>query len=400
MGRPRKQNREPFWRTERDCWYVHVAGRQIRLSPDKDEAWRLWHELMAKPPEPERPVAPGPDIQVIEVLDAFLDWCQRHKAARTYDWYRDFFCHLVGTLPAALRVVELKAHHLTRAMDAKPDWSNNTRNDFVSAVKRAFNWALDEELIERNPIARAKKPARETREIAVLPSEYAAITEAIREPNFRDLIELGWESGMRPQEIRKIEARMFDPGNSRIIFPPREAKGKKYYRIIYLTPRAKEIVARLAEQRPHGPLLVNSEGKPWTKDAINCAFRRLRVTLGLQIMQANGENIEKVPRFRKWEVEPERLAEARREHREKLKQRRKEIRNRALELSKRFHFGAFRKGYATEALKAGLDTVTLAHLLGHRDPSMVIKIYGQVQNDPAHMASAALRAKRNRAAGP
>jgi hypothetical protein len=37
---------------------------------------------MAKPPEPDRPIAPGPDIQVIEVLDAFLGWCQRHKAAR------------------------------------------------------------------------------------------------------------------------------------------------------------------------------------------------------------------------------------------------------------------------------------------------------------------------------
>jgi integrase len=394
MGRPKKQNREPFWRTERDCWYVHHGSRTVRLSPDKDEAWRLWHELMARPPEPEPKLAPGPDVQAVEILDAFLDWCQKHKAPRTYDWYRDFYRHLAATLPPALKVVDLKPFHLTRAQEARPDWSNNTRNDFVTAVKRAFNWAIDEELIERNPIARAKKPAREAREMVVLPSEYAEIIGAIKEPNFRDLIEFSWETGTRPQEISRIEARLFDADNGRIIFPPREAKGKKYYRIIYLTPRAREIIARLAEERPQGPLMVNSEGQPWTKDAINCAFRRLRVTLGLRIMKAKGDDREKLPRFRKWDVEAGRLAEARKEHREKLKQRRKEIRKRAMELSKPYHLGAFRKGYATEALKAGVDVVSLAHLMGHRDPSMIPKVYGQVQQDPEHMASAARRAKR------
>lgn len=43
MGRPRKQNREPFWRSKRDCWYVHHGSTTIRLSADKDEdeAWRV-----------------------------------------------------------------------------------------------------------------------------------------------------------------------------------------------------------------------------------------------------------------------------------------------------------------------------------------------------------------------
>ena len=127
------------------------------------------------------------------------------------------------------------------------------------------------------------------------------------------------------------------------MFPPKQAKGKKYYRTIYLTEQACKIVARLAEANPDGPLLLNSEGNPWTKDAINCAFGRLEKKLG-----------------------------------------------------KKYHIGAFRKGYATEALKAGVDTVTVAHLLGHRDPSMVSKVYGQVQQDPEHMAKSATRAKRIR----
>jgi hypothetical protein len=76
--------------------------------------------------------------------------------------------------PPALKVTGLKPFRLTRAQEARPDWSNNTRDDFVTAVKRAFNWALDEELIEKNPVARAKKPARDAREVIAMPAPHAA----------------------------------------------------------------------------------------------------------------------------------------------------------------------------------------------------------------------------------
>src|SRR5262249_14022270 len=122
------------------CWYVHHRGRQVRLSPDKDEAWRLWHELMARPPEPERASLPtGPDVQVIEILDAFLDWCQRHKAERTYKWSRENIQRFVDALPDGLKVADLKPYHLTKAMEPYTHWANNTKHDFICAVKRAFS---------------------------------------------------------------------------------------------------------------------------------------------------------------------------------------------------------------------------------------------------------------------
>jgi len=339
---------EPFWREQTRCYYVQLGKKQVRLDPDENEAWRLYYELMAKPPEEQikTPEPAGNARHVSEVLDAFLEWANRHKAPRTYAWYRENLQRFLSSLPKGLTVADLKPFHITRAMDPFPHWSNNTKHDFIGAIKRAFNWAADEELIERSPLARVKKPAREAREMAVSPAEYATVIEAVLEPNFRDLIELSWESGTRPQEIRKIRAEYFDAETSRIVFPPKQAKGKKHYRIIYLTPRAREIVARLVESRPEGMVLLNSEGNPWTKDSINCAFCRLEKKIG-----------------------------------------------------KKYHLGAFRKGFATEALKAGVDTVTVAHLMGHRDPSMVSKVYGQVQQDPEHMANAAKRAKGGRVKG-
>ena len=76
-----------------------------------------------------------------------------------------------------------------------------------------------------------------------------------------------------------------------------------------------------------------------------------------------------------------------------MKKARKEEESLAREHGTKYHLGAFRKGYATEALKNGVDTVTVAHLLGHADASMVSRVYAKVQQDPKFMAQAAKRAK-------
>lgn len=388
MGRPKKQCREPFWREARSCWYVQHGTTQIRLSPDKDEAWQLWHEFMARPPEAEpRPVA-APPRSVVEILDAFLDWCSRNKATRTYEHYRENIQRFVDRIPKTLAVGELKPFHVTQAMSDFPDWSNNTKHDFIGALKRALNWALDEELLDRNPLARMKKPAREAREMALSPEEYARAIAAAKEPCFRDLLEMAWETGARVQELRKIEARFVDLASNRIVLPPSKAKGKKHHRVIYLTERGREIVERLVNERPGGPLLVNSDGVPWKKDAINCAFCRLQLALGRLIIAERGLAAERPRRFRKRSVEPERREAAHADHRTMVREWQEETTSLARELGPKYHIGAFRKGFATKALKAGVDTVTVAHLMGHRDPSMVSRVYGHVQQDPVHMQKA------------
>jgi integrase len=225
-------------------------------------------------------------------------------------------------------------------MDAQ-EWSANTKHDFVTAINRGFNWAVKQQLIDKNPVAFTEKPAREARELATTPGDFTEVMAAITESNFRDLIRFAWESGVRPQEVRAIEARHVDFSNARIVFPPKESKGKKAHRIVYLTAEAAAMLLPLVESRPTGTLFRNSEGNAWTKDAVNCAFCRLEKKIG-----------------------------------------------------RKLHLGAFRKGYATEGLKAGVDTITMSHLLGHSSPVMLAKVYAKVQQDPVFMAAAAERAKK------
>ena len=77
-----KKRPEPFWREQTQCYYVQLGKKQHRLSPDDDEAWRLYHELMANPPQ-EHQAPAGDRALLVEIFDAFLEWAKRNRAPRT-----------------------------------------------------------------------------------------------------------------------------------------------------------------------------------------------------------------------------------------------------------------------------------------------------------------------------
>jgi len=74
---------KPWFRKNRKLWYVEFNGKQVNLGPDRDKAFRKYHELMAQP---------APQIVVTDTLagicDQFLDWVAKHRAADTFEWYR------------------------------------------------------------------------------------------------------------------------------------------------------------------------------------------------------------------------------------------------------------------------------------------------------------------------
>lgn len=93
-------------------------------------------------------------------------------------------------------------------------------------------------------------------------------------------------------------------------------------------------------------------------------------------------------------VEPERLDRAKKAYRETVKAWQRDQQRLARELGTRYHLEAFQKSYATEALKAGVDVIGLAHLMGYRDPSILGRVYAKVQQDPKYMAELARKPRR------
>lgn len=333
MGRPRKQAREPFWRSDRSCYYVQHGSRQLRLAPDRDEAWRLWHELMARPPE-ERRSAPAPTGLLIPILDSFLEWSRVNRAAKTYTWYRDHVQVFCKAIPRLLTVAELRPHHLTAVMDAHESWSASTKHGFARAIQRACNWAERQGLIDRSPIPRVEKPTPEAREVAITPADYADLLARFPDAEFRDLLAVAWETGARPNELFRVEARHVDLENKRWTFQVKESKGKRKARHVYLSSGALEITARLMARHPTGPLLRNAAGEPWTKDTVNRRFLRKKKALGRKLCLYD-----------------------------------------------------LRHAFCQRMLLAGKDLLTVSTLMGHASPAMVMKHYSNLQRNPEFLAA-------------
>jgi integrase len=299
----------------------------------------MWHEIMAAPPQARAAEVTPPDrLFAVELMDRYLDWTQKNRAGRTYDWYRDYLQTFADALPKGIRAADVRPLHVTAAMDSKR-WGGNSKHNLARAVQRAFAWAERQGMIDRSPVRFVEKPAMEAREEYVTPEEYARILAEAIPANFRELIRFAWESGARPQEIVAIEGRHVDFDQHRIVFPRDEAKGKKAIRVIYLTPEALSILKPLAGRYPTGTLFRTAAGTAWDRRSVNSAFYRLGKKSGIKT-----------------------------------------------------HLGAFRKGYTTQALKNGVDTVSVAALLGHKDAVMVSRVYAKVSQDPEFMRKQAARA--------
>ena len=91
-------------------------------------------------------------------------------------------------------------------------------------------------------------------------------------PTFYDLIVTTWETGCRPQESLRLEARHVDLKNQRWVFPKSESKNKQLSRVVYLTDTAMTISRALMTKYPEGPLFRNSRSMPWTNYAVQCAI--------------------------------------------------------------------------------------------------------------------------------
>ena len=216
---PRKRP-EPFWREQTRCYYVQLGKKQHRLDPDEPTAWRLYHELMARPPEErDRPaVPPCGQALVVEVLDAFLGWALANSSPRTFRWRKENLETFARSIPRQLAVADLKPFHVTQEMNAHPTWGDDTRANFARCVQRAFRWAKSQGLIDANPVETVEKPGRGRREDFYTREEYEHLLSLFPDQAFRDVLVTAWETGCRPQELFAVEARNVDLPGRRWVF--------------------------------------------------------------------------------------------------------------------------------------------------------------------------------------
>ena len=333
------QQPKPFFCKFTKSWYVQIGKQQINLGRDKKVAFEKYHQLMSNQGS-QLPSISG----VAELLDEHLEWLLRHRSKGTYEKARDYLSDFATFVGRRQRIADLKPLQVIRWYESKSDWNETTAWDAVSTVQRAFNWAVKRGLIPQSPVARLEgKPQRKRREVVLTPQSWTELRSKVTDAEFGDLLDFLWLTGCRPLEARTLCAHHLDLSNAIVLFPPSEAKGKRNERVIFLPDDSLTICQRLVAQYPEGPIFRNTRGKPWTKDSMNCRFRRLKKVLGFDVCAY-----------------------------------------------------ALRHSFATEGLKSGCDSLTLAQLMGHSDTSMLAKHYAHLARNPAYLREQARRLQRAR----
>ena len=381
---------KPFFRTARSAWFVQIGNQQINLGPDQVRAFRRYHELMQEDRQPGR-------IRcqlLVELIDEFLDSVQKNQAADTFEWYRSRLQRFAEHYPE-LEIAELKPFHVQRWLDSIEGVKSGTKRNYARAIIRVMRWAEAQGLVDRSPLANFRKPKAGQRETVISPEEFQRILSLTPGRNFRDLLEFAWETGARASECLALESRHIDFENKRIVFPQSEEKMERAPRVIYLTPAAEKLVRRLSGLAT-GRLFRNSKGRPWTTEAVNCAFIQIQIRMGKQAMRASfltipePEVAELTSQLRaRWE-QLGRIAKTDQQFREMARSRLWSLH--AERHAPKYCLTAVRHSWCHRALKQGLDALTVSQLMGHTDVSMVAKVYSHLSHAPDFLRSAMNRA--------
>ena len=107
--------------------------------------------------QPQAPPSPADSASVVGVLDAFLDWCLRHKAGRTYDWYRDYLESFARTLPREFETSRLKPYHVQQWLDGHPGGQAVFPGAHVHRRRDARHALADHQLGRRQPADRQRQ---------------------------------------------------------------------------------------------------------------------------------------------------------------------------------------------------------------------------------------------------
>ena len=318
---------KPWFRKQNQTWYVELNGKQINLGKDQEAAFAEYHHLMANG-------VPDRNWTVRQVLDAYWNWAKDNLAETTTNRREGVVRSFGESVPANLKASQLKGLHVQRWIDGN-DWGPTTQRDYITLVSGIVNWAIGLGYMEKNPIKTMRKPSPVVRQEFLPAVIWPRVLELATDQQFKDYLVLMLATGARPQELPIIEAKHFD--GQKIVLPIDKSKGRKSSRVIFLPPEALEIIQRLVEQYPEGPILRNTRGNPWNKDSVNCRFKRLKKELN----------------------EPKLCATT------------------------------LRHSYAHHRLSSGQDALTVSKLMGHVDTRMIATRYGHLDANSDFMQDAA-----------
>lgn len=331
---------EPWYRESKDAWFITLGGRQKRLAKGKDNkqaAYEAFYALMAA----DGQLPPAKELTLAELAARFRKWSEGEHAESTRVWYES---HLKPLL-------EFKNFSRRKAAELTPSdisgWiasrklGQSTKRGAITAVKALFSFAEKNCRITNAAIRHMERPPMKRRRAATA-EERDKIYASVKDEEFRDFLTAVMESGARPGEMMRLTAAMVHAADGVIVFEGKTTGETGKDRVIYMTDRLKQLVCKLTARHPAGPLLRNTDGNPWTVNAVRCRFRRLRSKLDMKGVVCY----------------------------------------------------SLRHSFVTDALEAGVPIAQVAELAGHSDTKMVSSVYSHLQERREHLRQQAEKATK------
>jgi hypothetical protein len=189
-------------RAQDNHWYVTFHGEKKKLSPDKKEATRLFHELLSKHQEPAG-TSVSPSFS--RIAELFLDESEKTKKPNTYRLLRSTLQSFIDHL-GQRRVSDLKVHHVSAWVSEhqRPSgagekvkngkhkrkripWNDSTACSARSTVLACLNWGVTQGYITSHPLTKLKRGTHARRERYLTPDERKRIKENVK-PDFADFL--------------------------------------------------------------------------------------------------------------------------------------------------------------------------------------------------------------------
>lgn len=187
------------------------------------------------------------------------------------------FCEAHGDLP----VSECKAFHLSGFIEAHAAWkSSATRRAKANAVRACFQWACNDERINRNPFARVRYAEAERR--PELADDTFALVARLANKRFEAAFRFLRLTGCRLNEL--CEAEWPDIDLDRGVWTIHRHKSRRYThrpKLVALVAQAVDLLLEIDRVAGKPNVFLNNAGNPWTRRTLGQTLRRMKLRHGI-----------------------------------------------------------------------------------------------------------------------
>jgi integrase len=284
---------KPWFNKGKGWWMAWVAGRQRKLAQGRaaiKEARQRLRELLTE--VENNPSLDGDRHTVASIIDAYLELGTSSISPSTLA-IKEHYLQLFAEAHGFRAVAEAKPIHLTQWLHEHREWvSDWTKAHAVSVIQAAFNWAVRQELLERNPFrgvaARDGQPRR-----PLTRDEFQAILRKTtgrgkRRPTpaarFRQILVFLWFTGARPSEAAKLRWSDVDLENGLIVLKEHKTSHTQRIprpRVIALHPVVVKLLAGIRKRNEGDHVFLTFRKTPWNKNSLSLRVRRAREQAGI-----------------------------------------------------------------------------------------------------------------------